>query len=172
MTAPTARATPTVSTRILIISDTHAADLLPSSSSGYAFREPLPPADVLLHCGDLTFQGGMDEYEGALRLLSAADAGLKLVIAGNHDTTLDGGCAARSSTLLGRRWGGARPDSGSAAAAAAAARRLWTCDDTREKGIVYLDEGVHRFTLGNGALLTVSRALIPHNDVALRSRPV
>jgi len=46
-----------VSTRVLIISDTHAAPLLGrEDETEQAFKEPLPAADVLIHCGTLEIQ--------------------------------------------------------------------------------------------------------------------
>ena len=44
-------------TRVLIISDTHAAPLLGrEDETEQAFKEPLPAADVLIHCGTLEIQ--------------------------------------------------------------------------------------------------------------------
>ena len=78
-----------ITTRFLIISDTHSAS--PEQNIGkddIAFRPPLPEADVLLHCGDLTMLGHLHEYEKTLNMLENIDADLKLVIAGNHDISL------------------------------------------------------------------------------------
>ncbi|KAL9608716.1 MAG: hypothetical protein Q9167_006482 [Letrouitia subvulpina] len=71
-----------VKTRFLVLSDTH----------GTEFRsEQIPSqyADVAIHCGDLTEESKLEEYECSLRLLKNINAPLKLVIAGNHDYTLD-----------------------------------------------------------------------------------
>ena len=78
-------------TKFLALSDTH--NLEP-----YVFQDadsPLyncnqPRVDVLLHCADLTQVGDMSAYKKALRMLGSFDAELKLVIAGNHDISLDG----------------------------------------------------------------------------------
>ncbi|CAD0050504.1 unnamed protein product, partial [Aureobasidium pullulans] len=78
----------TVETRILIISDTHSTPLQPTKSPN-PFRQPLPSADILIHCGDLTMKGLTSEYHKTLDLLASIDAPIKLVIAGNHDRTLD-----------------------------------------------------------------------------------
>jgi hypothetical protein len=89
MSTPTL--TSSVKTRFLIISDTHSAS--PDQNAGddgFAFRPPLPKADVLLHCGDLTMLGLLHEYEKTLDMLESIDAGLKLIIAGNHDISLVG----------------------------------------------------------------------------------
>lgn len=76
-------------TRFLVISDTHSSSPEENASNDdIAFRPPLPKADVLLHCGDLTMVGLLNEYEKTLDMLESIDAELKLVIAGNHDISL------------------------------------------------------------------------------------
>lgn len=85
-----------VKTRFLVISDTHSAS--PDQNAGendIAFRPPLPKADVLIHCGDLTMMGLIHEYEKTLDMLESIDADLKLVIAGNHDISLVSATRAR-----------------------------------------------------------------------------
>ncbi|KAF2101403.1 Metallo-dependent phosphatase [Rhizodiscina lignyota] len=64
-------------TRIVCISDTHNQ------------TPKLPKGDVLIHAGDLTNQGSFSELEKAVRWLEGTDFEKKIVIAGNHDTTLD-----------------------------------------------------------------------------------
>ncbi len=78
-----------VKTRLLILSDTHTTAPLPPSSREYAYRHPLPDADVVLHAGDLTERGYKDEYTDTINFLASHPAELKPVIAGNHDLTLD-----------------------------------------------------------------------------------
>lgn len=78
-----------VKTRFCLISDTHARAPVPPTVTEHGYRHPLPSADVLLHAGDLTRTGMIDEYRVTLDMLKAADAELKIVIAGNHDLTLD-----------------------------------------------------------------------------------
>ncbi|KAL2074183.1 hypothetical protein VTL71DRAFT_7961 [Oculimacula yallundae] len=73
---PTARRT-----RFVCISDTHNA------SPGGAFK--LPKGDVLIHAGDMTNQGSYPELKKTLNWLEEADFEKKIVIAGNHDITLD-----------------------------------------------------------------------------------
>ena len=46
-------------------------------------------ADVAIHCGDLTEESKLHEFKTALQTLRSIRAPLKLVIAGNHDFTLD-----------------------------------------------------------------------------------
>ena len=66
----------TIKTRILIISDTHNA---PLSSKEHGdptppFKSPLPSADLLIHCGDLTMTGELHEYHKTLDMLAEIDA--------------------------------------------------------------------------------------------------
>ncbi|KAL2104538.1 hypothetical protein VUR80DRAFT_10355 [Thermomyces stellatus] len=96
---------PTVRTRILIISDTHGVTPTTEppaeggggdaqcSSHGHtaprsAFHNPLPEADVVIHCGDLTKRSTLGEYRATVSLLHAVRAPVKIAIAGNHDISL------------------------------------------------------------------------------------
>lgn len=49
----------------------------------------LPPGDVLIHAGDLTNQGSYSELKKTVEWLERADFEAKIVVAGNHDITLD-----------------------------------------------------------------------------------
>ncbi|KAL8827831.1 MAG: hypothetical protein Q9191_002952 [Dirinaria sp. TL-2023a] len=69
-------------TRFVCISDTHNA----SPGTG-AFK--LPKGDVLVHAGDLTKQGTYAELRKTLDWIEKADFEVKIVVAGNHDITLD-----------------------------------------------------------------------------------
>jgi predicted phosphodiesterase len=73
-------------TTFLVLSDTHA---FPFEHPANGFGIQCPKVDVVLHCGDLTQAGGIGEYKRTLNMLRAFDAELKLVIAGNHDVSLD-----------------------------------------------------------------------------------
>ncbi|KAH8174380.1 calcineurin-like phosphoesterase domain-containing protein [Sarocladium implicatum] len=64
-------------TRIVCISDTH----------NNTFK--LPKGDVLIHAGDLTNQGSFSELSKTIKWLEEAPFEAKVVIAGNHDITLD-----------------------------------------------------------------------------------
>jgi len=137
-----------IKSRFLIISDTHSA--LPSqniANDNVSFRPPLPKADVLLHCGDLTMIGHLHEYEKTLDMLETIDADLKLVIAGNHDITLDEEYYARKGLRVDiDEYDRELP---------AKARNMWTGERARRAGVTYLEEGTHQFTLQNGANLRV-----------------
>lgn len=115
----------------LILSDTHGADL-PSN---------LPPCDVLLHCGDLTEDGTPESIFAALRNLGKVKAKLRLVIAGNHDISLDKGYWVSQ--------GGAEFDSERAQA-------LFNPEcGASQHGITFLSEGTHTFNLPCGAVFKI-----------------
>jgi Calcineurin-like phosphoesterase len=130
-----------IKTRICIISDTHARLPSPPHLASSPFRYPLPKADVLLHAGDLTMVGRKLEHQTTRDLIKDFDAELKIVIAGNHDITLDEDYYAQT-----RRPGREN---------LAEIRELWTGPEARQAGIVYMDEGVQTFSLRNGARFTV-----------------
>lgn len=137
-----------IKTRLLILSDTHGHT--PSPSTSIPFHDPLPEADVLLHCGDLTMVGLLSEYQKTLNILSTHPAPLKLVIAGNHDISLDEPYFARRGKDMHRSvHQDFDPD------LPAKARALWTSPKALAAGVRYLDEGTHTFTLANGARLRV-----------------
>ena len=126
-----------VKTRFCLISDTHARAPFPSTDTEHGYRLPLPSADVLLHAGDITMLGRLDEYRVMLDMLKAADAELKVVIAGNHDLTLDAGYRQNNKTEVGK------------------AKHLWMSEEARAAGVMYLEEGLNEFELKNGAKFTV-----------------
>lgn len=136
-----------IKTRFLIISDTHSSDPKQNAQTDAPFRPPLPKADVLLHCGDLTMVGLLDEYERTLDMLESIDADLKLVIAGNHDISLDETYYNRKGAYMqGKRHEADMPRK---------AREMWTGPRAQKAGVTYLDEGTHIFILKNGARLGV-----------------
>ncbi|GAP90659.1 putative Ser Thr protein phosphatase family protein [Rosellinia necatrix] len=129
-----------VKTRILIISDTHGK---------YFPVGPGHKADVVIHCGDLTDGSTLDEYRRTLQLLNDFDAPLKLVIAGNHDFTLDAPSFRRKVNEVTEPLDPALVRS--VYGEYGEARRLF--DEAPD--ITFLDEGTHQFHLANGSLLTV-----------------
>ena len=139
--------TNTVRTRLLIMSDTHTVSPLPSTDPTHAYRLPLPKADVLLHAGDITKVGYLVEYQAMFEMLKAAPAELKLVIPGNHDITLHEDFYVRG---MGKNKHIRSMED------VQKIRELWTGYEARSAGIVYLEEGVRTFELGNGARFTVS----------------
>ena len=67
--------------RILHISDTHGRHRL---------LHDLPPADVIVHSGDVTDNGEDEEVLDFVEWFESLDYAHKLFIAGNHDTNLYG----------------------------------------------------------------------------------
>ena len=133
-----------VKTRFFVLSDTHGIEFEREERSSHH-------ADVAIHCGDLTEESKLEEYRATFRLLMDIQAPLKLVIAGNHDFTMDIPAFKEKVVharppldpdLVKKVYG----DYGEA-------RQLFK--DARSVGIIFLDEGSHRFTLENGAILNV-----------------
>ena len=135
--------TGTVTTRFLIISDTHSIDFDAVKKCGGNCDPPFPKADVILHCGDLTGIGGLEELKQFVEMIGEIDAELKLVIAGNHDMTLDpnywkGHMAAGFSEEKHKK-----------------ALEIMTGPSAQAAGMSYLEEGLKTFTLKNGAKFTI-----------------
>ena len=84
-------------------------------------------------------------------MLKEAPAELKLVIPGNHDITLHEEFYVRGTGKNKHVRRGSRGMED-----VQKIREMWTGDEARRAGIVYLEEGVRRFELGNGARFTVS----------------
>lgn len=155
----------TVKTRFCLISDTHTSPPNPPLSTSIAYRSPLPKADVLLHAGDITKVGYRDEHEAMIAMLKEADAEIKLVIAGNHDITLDEEYYNKTGVLR-HRWRvgytetlpahkrGSRSRNGSDEEEEEegppedpkAIKALYTDPSTLAAGIHYLEEGLYTFT--------------------------
>lgn len=166
-----------IKTRICMISDTHTTSPYSSSEKDHAYRNPLPEADILLHSGDLTKVGYRTEHEETISMLKAAPAELKLVIAGNHDITLDeeyflrtGYKKHRKTAYFGAKniplhedektrleviKGGTIPPPPQLLSYIRDIKDLYTNESARAAGIRYLDEGIHTFTLSSGAKFTV-----------------
>lgn len=134
-----------VKTRFCMISDTHSFAPAQPENPSTPFRRPLPSADVLLHAGDLTMLGRDKEHRTTVDMLKEANAELKIVIAGNHDITLD------EQYYLA--YGHARHHGG--LEDTAKIRDLYCGEEARQHGIVYMDEGLRTFRLKNGAYFTV-----------------
>lgn len=103
----------------------------------------------MIHCGDFTNCGSMLELQKAVDLLTSVDAELKLVIAGNHDTTLD------HDYCYGRH--GQEPlfdYTNEPTVNPEKCLQLWK-SKTESAGITYLEEGTHTFHLKSGVKFTV-----------------
>ncbi|KAF2848761.1 Metallo-dependent phosphatase [Plenodomus tracheiphilus IPT5] len=140
---------PPIKTRFLILSDTHSSSpSQPPTKKATTYPPTLPKVDVLLHCGDLTMLGLLPEYEKTLDMLESIQADLKLVIAGNHDITLDEQYYTRKGESMHRH-------TGFDSELPRQARDLWMGERARKAGVTYLEEGTCTFTLTNGARLRV-----------------
>ncbi|KIW63474.1 hypothetical protein, variant 3 [Phialophora macrospora] len=133
-----------IRTRLLILSDTHGEDFRSGDRPHQRF-------DVALHCGDLTDGSKLEEFRSSIKMLSSIEAPLKLVIAGNHDFSMDiaafeeklaEAASPLDPEIVAREYG-----------TLGQARRLF--EDAKSEGIIFLDEGTHRFVLENGAILKV-----------------
>lgn len=142
MATDSTTASRTSSTQFVVLSDTHNIELgtLPDDNP---LRSATPKADVVLHCGDLTQVGGISAYKKALELLGSFDAELKLVIAGNHDISLDG---EYWRTHLAEDDG---PEEHQQAV------DIMTGALAKDAGVTYLTEGTHTFCLRSGATFTI-----------------
>ncbi|KAF5568147.1 metallophosphoesterase domain-containing protein [Fusarium napiforme] len=131
-----------IKTRILILSDTH----------GLRFEDDkrlLAPVDLVIHCGDLTEDSKLKGFRETIQLLKEIDSPNKIVIAGNHDFSLDDGVFKDKIVEASRvaqedlelnikdEYG----DYGEA-------KRLLI---EAGHGIIFLDEGTHEIRLQNGA---------------------
>ena len=146
-----------VKTTFCLVSDTHDRDPLPADADKFAFREPLPSADVLLHAGDLTMIGKLNNYKKVLNWIKSADAELKIVIAGNHDIDLHEEYYLKHS---GEELDVARQQ-------VKDIKELWTGPEARKAGVIYLDEGLNTFKLKSGAVFTVSNLSIAERHLLL-----
>jgi Icc-related predicted phosphoesterase len=139
--------TESVKTRILVLSDTHSALPFPTSEQR-PYRWPLPKADVLLHAGDLTGNGQLAQHQRALELIRGVEAELKIIIPGNHDLTLHHEYYHQYPYEHG-------PEPKYDDKTLQAIQDLYTGEEARATGIVYMVEGVRTFTLSSGATFTV-----------------
>lgn len=133
-----------IATRVLVLSDTH----------GEGLQQPVTTsADVVIYRGDITEESKLDEFRAVITMLKAIDAPVMLVIAGNHDFALDDQAFSDtrreiSGTIDGPALKRTYGDLGEA-------RALFDAEETKASGIMFLDEGIHRIPLANGALMTV-----------------
>jgi len=124
----------TIPTRVMVVSDTHE-----HSFDGTT----MPQVDVLIHTGDLTNFGELNLLRESVKMMGTIEAELKLVIAGNHDISLDKTC--RVENMSEEEYSKYHE----------AALEIMTGPLAKEAGVTYLEEGTHTFTLNNGAKFTV-----------------
>jgi len=80
-------------------------------------------------------------------MLEDCDAELKLVIAGNHDISLDEEYYQREGMRMHRHTFDPKMPK--------QAKEMWTGEEARKAGVTYLEEGSHTFILKSGAKLRV-----------------
>lgn len=124
----------TVSTRVMVISDTHEHSLNGSN---------MPQVDVLLHTGDLTNFGELEALKQSVKMISTIEAELKLVIAGNHDILLD--ATPRVEDMSDEEYAEKHKE----------ALKIMTGPSAKAAGIIYLQERSYTFTLSNGATFKI-----------------
>ena len=143
-------------TRFMIISDTHNYNFSDPKNVDNPLQPPLPPCDVVLHAGDLTYSGSVQELEDAVDMLGSIDAELRLVIAGNHDFTLDGPYMKRNPGL--QRYFATIDDMDvdkEQSGQHEKAMNVMRGHRAQHAGVTYLEEGLHSFTLKSGATFTI-----------------
>lgn len=136
----------TLKTKFLILSDTHGSKPEPEGARS-SLTHPFPKADVVIHCGDLSMSGRLGEYEATISVLESIDADLKLVIAGNHDVSLD---VYYYLAHKGSAFTRVKDED-----TVRKARELWAGERAKRSGIRYLEEGLYTFDLTNGARMKV-----------------
>lgn len=136
--------TATVPTRLLILADTHGR-----KDIGI---KPDPTYDLAIHCGDLTQESKISEFRSTLELLRNIPAPVKVVIAGNHEITLEEEMYRKH--LLAAGVEPTDPDATREYGEIGEARRMLLAA-AKEDGIVFLEEGTHTLRLPNGASPTV-----------------
>ncbi|KAK5994852.1 putative rhamnogalacturonate lyase C [Cladobotryum mycophilum] len=137
-----------IQTRILIISDTHGMQF--SSEA-----KPREHADVVIHCGDLTEHSKLEEFRQAIQLLDEINAPIKLVIAGNHDFTLDIPKFKDKISEANRRYKRNPGDDLVKRDFGHYGEAMKLLERAKDKGIIFLNEGSHTIPLQNGAILNV-----------------
>mmetsp|Transcript_52909 Transcript_52909/g.141392 ORF Transcript_52909/g.141392 Transcript_52909/m.141392 type:complete len:484 (-) Transcript_52909:409-1860(-) len=75
---------PTLSIRVVCISDTHAG----GKQQHRWLEQAVPDGDLLIHAGDATMYGGEDELLDLVKFLGAQPHKHKVFVAGNHDLSL------------------------------------------------------------------------------------
>lgn len=133
-------------TRLCLISDPHAKLF---GASACPFPYALPWADILIHSGDLTMTGSYKDNLITRDLILRHPAELKIVIPGNHDLTLDSEYMAASQAPFPSLLSDLQSQN------LVQIRELWTGEEAKKHGIVYIEEGIRSFKLSQGAYFSV-----------------
>ena len=108
--------------------------------------------DLVIHCGDLTQGSAISEFRDTLGLLRDIRAPMKVIIAGNHDITLEAETYRKHLSVAGT-------DSDDTAAVQTYGKmgeaRQLLIDAAVNGGMIFLKEGTHKLCLPNGAVIAV-----------------
>ena len=133
-----------VPTKVLILSDTHGKKFDASWS------KPIATFDLAMHCGDLTEGSTLSEFHDSLELLRSINASMKVVIAGNHEITLDEDTYRKHLEASGLD-----PNDTAAVKTYGSLGKARDLLLTTDDNILLLDEGMHTLSLPNGATITI-----------------
>lgn len=118
----------------------------------------MPQVDILIHTGDLTNFGELDALKRCVKMMGSIDAELKLVIAGNHDISLDK--TSWVENMSQEEYSTYHETA------------LKVMTGSNDAGITYLEEGTHIFSLNNGAKFTVyASPYTPGSNWAFQYQP-
>ncbi|KAF3079018.1 hypothetical protein TWF103_005131 [Orbilia oligospora] len=153
---------------ILPISDTHDVQPQSPEQKEVLFRYPFPKTDVFIHAGDMTQDNNLVTLKAAISWIELIPAELKILIAGNHDTTLDVVRDHVDDSF------DSDDEENKLNTKQVECREYLTSKEMKAKGIFYLENEVETFKLKNGAMLTVfgspytPRGPRPHHNGAFR----
>ncbi|KAF3130008.1 hypothetical protein TWF594_010580 [Orbilia oligospora] len=153
---------------ILPISDTHDVQPQSPEQKEVLFRYPFPKTDVFIHAGDMTQDSNLVTLKAAISWIELIPAELKILIAGNHDTTLDVVRDHVDDSF------DSDDEENKLNTKQVECREYLTSKEMKAKGIFYLENEVETFKLKNGAMLTVfgspytPRGPRPHHNGAFR----
>ncbi|KAF3098738.1 hypothetical protein TWF706_006745 [Orbilia oligospora] len=167
-TTVTEKTPTTVTTSFLLVSDTHDVQPQSPEQKEVLFRYPFPKTDVFIHAGDMTQDSNLVTLKAAISWIELIPAELKILIAGNHDTTLDVVRDHVDDSF------DSDDEENKLNTKQVECREYLTSKEMKAKGIFYLENEVETFKLKNGAMLTVfgspytPRGPRPHHNGAFR----
>ncbi|KAF3099458.1 hypothetical protein TWF102_005436 [Orbilia oligospora] len=167
-TTVTEKTPTTVTTSFLLVSDTHDVQPQSPEQKEVLFRYPFPKTDVFIHAGDMTQDNNLVTLKAAISWIELIPAELKILIAGNHDTTLDVVRDHVDDSF------DSDDEENKLNTKQVECREYLTSKEMKAKGIFYLENEVETFKLKNGAMLTVfgspytPRGPRPHHNGAFR----